>query len=161
MTEPAAELVTVDRPRRTGPPQGLEMVLFVNGLSLYPGMPIPENQIRAADDTWILGDLDHFGDGWNHTRTLRPIGTPAGLPLQTWVQIGFQEFAPTPYPGWVSGRVKLTIDNQWFDWRPITFYAGSATDWPTGTACWQQRYNFDVADNGPPPVWQLALRRSQ
>lgn len=146
-------------PARTS--EQLEMVLFVTGYRHFMTLaPPPEGAMlgaqRAAEERWTLRENETFGHGWRHTRDLRPVLL---YPADS-VRIGFEGFDAAPAFGWVTGRVRLSINCWDMGEQPMTFYAGAATDWPTGLASWHQAYNFDDSPL-PPPIWQLALRRSR
>lgn len=138
----------------------LDMVLFVTGYRHFPSVQTPADGItgtqRAAEEKWTLRENETFGHGWRHTRDPRPVL----LYQADCVRVDFEGFEAAPAFGWVQGKVQLAINSWSMGWQPVTFYAGAPTDWPSGLASWHQTHNWDDSPL-PPPVWQLALRRSR
>jgi hypothetical protein len=72
---------------------------------------------------------------------------------------------PSPEDGWVSRRAQLIVDNIAYGWLPLSWYAGSPSDWPSGLARYPDRYGpqlpgYPYETAGPRGVWTLAVWRS-
>jgi len=67
------------------------------------------------------------------------------------------------FPGWVYLRTKLVIDGRTIgDWLPLMFYAGEATDMPSGITRYRESFATPDPRGGPdrePATWALTARR--
>jgi hypothetical protein len=64
-------------------------------------------------------------------------------------------------PGWVMCQAGFRWNGVSHDWKPLTFYAGAPTDWPTGLVSWRSVEQWGPGPRGytmPGPVWQLSVR---
>lgn len=64
--------------------------------------------------------------------------------------------------GWVLCTVGLSINGTPLGFKPLTFYAGEASDWSTGLVAWSEPGQANPGRLNswwtPGPVWQLGVR---
>ncbi len=118
-------------------------------------LPWPDNQLWARGV--LHADLSVAGE-WSIT--LEPAyGSVAALYRVQLIT------CPCAEEGWTTTRARLEINNGNFGWLPLSWYAGTPHDWPSGLARFPEAYGPQLPGHPydtrmPRGVWTVAVNRS-
>lgn len=139
-----------------------EFVLYKSGATdktTTDNIPVFETQMYAKEEHYI----DYSSIGIPFRFRLDPVYGHANHMYE--VTLTLQESLE---PGWLTARAQLTVNNTNIggrEWRPLTWYVGSPTDWPTGLVRFPEIFgarDITRADGHelPRQVWILGVRRN-
>lgn len=139
-----------------------EFVLYKGGATdktTTDNIPVFETHMYAKEEHY----LDYSSIGRPFRFLLSPVYGAANHMYE--VNLSLQESLE---PGWLTARAQLTINTTNIggrEWRPLTWYVGSPTDWSTGLVRFPEISGaWNITKPGgeelPRQVWTLGVRRN-